>query len=1121
MFADAQAAGYQQNKLQCTAEDIDIAEVIVNEFRVFFPGDDPPFQPLPDGDRIECLPGQTIEVNVDAVLENNAQERYDIGLWINPDPTEADPLDPGAGANTGSECLHFNLVNGEPGVSILDNTPDDCGDMSAGVQATVNLEVLSFACEDPDGNGEVDLDACTAWENNTTGANEVVCPLDPPGGANGFRQGTTPGTGSKCKCEQLGLPIDIKGVLRVAKVTVPDPDPTEPDQEFTFNSDAITSPFQLSNGETEVSDPLSAGTYNVTETVPAGWSLTDVSCVETVGGAPANSTPNGNGVDVTLGQADDVTCTFTNTKDALIIVDKVTDPTGSPQSFSFSGTACGAFSLTDAAAPEECPVAPDQTYSVSETVPSGWALTSATCDNGDDPAAITPGPGETVTCTFTNTQDGLIIVDKVTDPSGSPQSFDFTGTACGPFSLTDAAAPNECPQPPGTYSVSETVPSGWVLTSATCSDGSDPASIDLDAGETVTCTFTNTQNGLIIVDKVTDPPGDPQSFDFDGTACGPFSLTDAATPEECIQPPGTYSVSETVPMGWGLISATCDDGSDPSAIDLDAGETVTCTFTNEKAAFITVEKVCVTADPSPTQDFSFTSDFAGGPGDIACGGSDTSDPLDPGTYSVSETVPPGWSLASATCDDGSDPSSIGLSAGETVTCTFTNEQDGLIIVDKVTDPPGSPQSFDFDGTACGPFSLTDAATPEECPQPAGTYSVSETVPAGWELKSATCDDGSNPASINLGAGETVTCTFTNEEDAFIIVEKVCETTDPAPTQTFGFNSDFGVTGPLSCGGNESSAALDPGTYSVSESVPAGWDLISATCDDGSDPGSIGLDAGETVTCTFTNRERAMVKLTKLVNGVPNAGTEWTFSLNGPEVSEEVTFTGSMIDFNGAKLIIGETYTICEEGLPAGWSANWTQDGGAVVPTPDPVDNSILCFDFTPMSPGDNGRTIEFVVDNIPPPEGDPRTIGYWKNWSTCSNGRQAETAARNGGAAEGFFLIDDVLPLMLGGFVVATCEDAVNILDKSSIDGRKRANDAAYALASQLLAALANTSPVVNAGCTPGNFAQQVMDAQQLLTDIGFDGTGSYLRPRDGGPRGDALDFAEFFDEYNNGGFCF
>jgi len=43
--------------------------------------------------------------------------------------------------------------------------------------------------------------------------------------------------------------------------------------------------------------------------------------------------------------------------------------------------------------------------------------------------------------------------------------------------------------PGGAYSVSETVPSGWVQTSAACTSGT-PAAITVAAGATTTCTFT-------------------------------------------------------------------------------------------------------------------------------------------------------------------------------------------------------------------------------------------------------------------------------------------------------------------------------------------------------------------------------------------------------------------------------------------------------------------------------------------------------------------------------------------------------------------------------------------------------------------------------------------------------
>ena len=40
--------------------------------------------------------------------------------------------------------------------------------------------------------------------------------------------------------------------------------------------------------------------------------------------------------------------------------------------------------------------------------------------------------------------------------------------------------------------------------------GNATATFHLGAGETVTCTFTNTKRGQIIIDKVTKPAADPQ-----------------------------------------------------------------------------------------------------------------------------------------------------------------------------------------------------------------------------------------------------------------------------------------------------------------------------------------------------------------------------------------------------------------------------------------------------------------------------------------------------------------------------------------------------------------------------------------------------------------------------------
>jgi hypothetical protein len=94
---------------------------------------------------------------------------------------------------------------------------------------------------------------------------------------------------------------------------------------------------------------------------------------------------------------------------------------------------------------------------------------------------------------------------------------------------------------------------------------------------------------------------------------------------------------------------------------------------------IVVRKDAVPDDP---QDFSFAA--GGGLSPASFQLDDDSDSALPNTqtftnialgsgYSITEaTVPEGWEQTSATCDDGSPPSNIAVSAGETVTCTFTN-----------------------------------------------------------------------------------------------------------------------------------------------------------------------------------------------------------------------------------------------------------------------------------------------------------------------------------------------------------------------------------------------------------------------------------------------------------------
>jgi plastocyanin len=414
-------------------------------------------------------------------------------------------------------------------------------------------------------------------------------------------------------------------------------------------------------------------------------------------------------------------------------------------------------------------------------------------------ATIDLDPGETITCTYTNGKGSVTIV-KDAVPNDA-QDFSFSGTCFGNFSLDDDADPALSNTRSGNISVGictvteEALAAGWTLTSLACTDpdngttvnlATQTATIDVDPGESITCTFTNDGVGTVVINKQCDPAGDPQLFTFTRSYGANVNIGCSGSNTTTLSL-GTYSVLETVPAGWDLISATCSDGSLPGAISLQAGETVTCTFTNQKDAVIIV---CKETDPNADpQSFTFTPSYTAA-FSLTDGQCINSGDLDPGTYSVSEAAVPGWVLSSSPCTDGSNGQHR-PSAGETVTCTFNNTKTGSITIVKDAAPDGTqgffftcsapigPFTLDDDGTNANPFD-SSKTTSDLLP---GTYSCSEALPAGWVSTSATCSDGSSPASISLSAGENVTCTFVNTKLASITIIKDAVPNSP---QDFSF-----------------------------------------------------------------------------------------------------------------------------------------------------------------------------------------------------------------------------------------------------------------------------------------------------------------------------------------------
>ncbi len=526
-----------------------------------------------------------------------------------------------------------------------------------------------------------------------------------------------------------GEPIDCtftntrRGSILVDEFTIPGGEP----QPFQFHlgggPEAVAQDFSLADASpNHDSGTLRPGTYAVTQTDPGiEWDLTSATCSD--GSAPGQ---------VVLDPGETVICTFINTKRGRILVDNEVLPAGDPQEFPFTLTGGpsalnASFVLADLDPPYDSGyILPGGMYAASQTVPQGYFPTGAFCDDGSPVSDIQVDPGETVLCTFRSVKGGRIRIDKVTDPAGDPALFEFTLTG-GPttqaFSLTDAEAPYDTGalQPGSTYQARESSSPDWDLTGLGCTSrtgqstfsitganadpgfqpGDDRVAIVLGIADDVSCSFTNTKRGTLVVIKDA-VPDDSQAFAFavsgPGTSQG-FVLSDPASKNRTFTrlTPGSYTVTETDPgPAWDLADLECreSDGGKVGAADTSAGtvnlylapgETVTCVFTNVKRGMVVVEKFVVN-EPVPGVAYNpravpFDFDASWGESFTLTHGQTHDSPLLPGgsSESVREQKPSGWETTSTcvypdgTTTTGGTTIGVTVPVGETVYCTFVNE----------------------------------------------------------------------------------------------------------------------------------------------------------------------------------------------------------------------------------------------------------------------------------------------------------------------------------------------------------------------------------------------------------------------------------------------------------------
>ena len=232
-----------------------------------------------------------------------------------------------------------------------------------------------------------------------------------------------------------------------------------------------------------------------------------------------------------------------------------------------------------------------------------------------------------------------------------------------------------------------------------------------------------------------------------------FSLADDQTNDSpATSTPAPTRSSETVPAGWDLDAPTAPAPTGTNStrdFSLQAGETVTCTFTNPKRGQIVVVKESPTptatrqlrlhpaaaSTPAPT---SPTRRRPANSGDVRCP-----------APTRSPSWPSGWDLTSGSLRDPTaarvDRDSASRPARPSPAPSPT-AQGAVIVVEKQTDPNGSSRGCST-STLAANLDARPGLHPRRRPPSTksydvdpGTYTVDELAESGWDLTSISCDD---------------------------------------------------------------------------------------------------------------------------------------------------------------------------------------------------------------------------------------------------------------------------------------------------------------------------------------------------------------------------------------------
>ena len=687
----------------------------------------------------ECLPGEKIQVKLQAELVAGAQDRYDVGLFIAQDGGEAltgicyrdylatpllsssynpgtlfvppagdDPITYTGGGpfltSEEAEDLCGDIKQGIHTFRDVGETPSDAGTGPVWVDVVCQDNVDATGASVPD--GVADLGTCVSWDN--VGDAKPACTK---------LEDTRPNNKAKCNCSYV----------QIAGLTVPKVASLEVVKDLFPASD--TAKFDLL-----IEGAVASGTEGVGDGGSTGSMVVS---------AGTNTTP---GAKHTVGEA-------------------AHDP----------DTDMGAY---------------DVSYACLKNGETSAFVSGA----GVGPVELLLMPDDNVVCTFTNQAiPRLQLIKEVSnDDGGTAAVTDWTLNAAGartdePTDLSGTTPVDSAVLAtsfkPDTYTLSETftgdaaVLGGYTAGAWSCVKSGTteevPVSADnqvvINYGDDVTCTITNDdiQPKLKLVKTMdllyggTATPADFKASVTDAAGASTEMAWDTFTGLKA----GAYNADETGPAGYTPSEWTGDCAED-GTITLLPGDEKTCTITNSdvQPKLRLVKTMDIKYGGTATEADFKASVSSGETGTEVPW--NTSTGFNVGEYVVSETVLKGYA-ASAWGGDCAADGSITLEPGDDKTCTIANSdiQPQLKLI-KTMDIQygGTATAVDFqasvkDANGASTKVAWDAFTGFDV----GAYDANETGPAGYTA-SAWGGDCSEDGAVALLPGDEKTCTITNSDN---------------------------------------------------------------------------------------------------------------------------------------------------------------------------------------------------------------------------------------------------------------------------------------------------------------------------------------------------------------------